>query len=355
MCCRDELLLMRGCALDMKSDIGKLEIKDFPVRNVAELRLLYEERKQKICESPEWTFIKALCSGRIDDVVSLFEQTRLFIRKASAVDTPFGPFEGKSEIREMANRWLTEYNAQSASVEAFFQTRSGGRSVTEVVVSFLVDGMINEVPMFIVGDLRSGGKLEEVRIYHHCTFLPQYQPYRKPMFQSAHLEMGDPGLLTGAVREYYEALHHVPCVDVERIVACTSNECIFGGYGPAGSVPMPHNHEELRRIYKHMATYIPRWVGMRYETIIDDGVTGVIEWVHIVSDAGVAEGGRVCLSGIAAYQRGDDGLLCSIRISDYAGYEKHIDWSKTDTPRDEAYSYNRVIEFPPGCGLKEQS
>jgi hypothetical protein len=64
-----------------------------------------------------------------------------------------------------------------------------------------------------------------------------------------------------------------------------------------------------------MATYIPKWVGMRYETLIDDGVTGVIEWVHIVTDAGVSEGGRVCLSGIAAYMRNEDGLICSIRIT----------------------------------------
>ena len=42
-----------------------------------------------------------------------------------------------------------------------------------------------------------------------------------------------------------------------------------------------------------MALYIPRCVGMRYETLIDDGRTGIIEWVHIVSDAGYEERGRV--------------------------------------------------------------
>jgi hypothetical protein len=45
------------------------------------------------------------------------------------------------------------------------------------------------------------------------------------MFKSAHLEMGDPMLLTGAVREYYEALHHMPHVDVDRILACMAPGC----------------------------------------------------------------------------------------------------------------------------------
>jgi hypothetical protein len=120
------------------------------------------------------------------------------------------------------------------------------------------------------------------------------------MFQSAHLEMGDPGLLTGAVREYYEALHHVPCVDVDRIMSSMGGNCKFGGYEPTEGHAA--DRDEIRKTYEKMATYIPRCVGMRYETIIDDGVTCVIEWVHIVSDAGQKELGRVCLSGVAAYE-----------------------------------------------------
>lgn len=34
------------------------------------------------------------------------------------------------------------------------------------------------------------------------------------------------------------------------------------------------------------------------------------------------------MSGIAACERGDDGLLCAIRISDYGGYERTIDRSQ---------------------------
>ena len=46
--------------------------------------------------------------------------------------------------------------------------------------------------------------------------------------------------------------------------------------------------------------------------------------------------------------------LCSVRISDYAGHEGEIDWTKTEMSRDEAYAINLVDEFHGGCGMKEQ-
>ena len=104
-----------------------------------------------------------------------------------------------------------------------------------------------------------------------------------------------------------------------------------------------------------MGEYSPRCVGMRYETVIDDGKTCVLEWVHIVSRDGREERNRIALSGIAAYERGDDGKLCSIRISDYAGYENTIDWSQLDITKEEAQAVNFVETFPAGCGRKKQA
>ena len=112
--------------------------------------------------------------------------------------------------------------------------------------------------------------------------------------------------------------------------------------------------EAMRRIYTNMASYIPSGVGMRYETLIDDGVTGVIEWVHVVTDKGREELGRIAMSGIAAYMRGEDGRLISIRISDYAWKEKEIRWEETGTTEEEAGKVNRVHEFPAGVGRKPQ-
>ena len=178
-------------------------------------------------------------------------------------------------------------------------------------------------------------------------------PYRRPLFNPAHLEMGDPGLMTGAVREYYTALHHMPSVDVERILRCMHPDCVFGGYALYRGQEPEKGTEALRRVYTGMASYIPRKVGMRYETLIDDGVTGVIEWVHVISDQG-REMDRIAMSGIAAYMRGEDGRLISIRISDYAWMEKEIDWNQTETTEEEARKVNAVSEFPAGVGRKCQ-
>ena len=300
-------------------------------------------------DSPELLFMQHLCAGDADAAAALFGDEKQF-GGASVADVPFGRYEEKAGIRALAAQWLSRFHASAASVEPIFQTRAGGRSATELNVNFVVDGMINQVPMFVIGDLRAHGMLDEVRIYCHCTQVPGLTPYRKPMFRSAHLEMGDPGLLTGAVKEYYCALHRVDGVDVDRILRCMSPDCAFGGYEALGTKGHGSDPETLRKVYEHMATYIPMWVGMRYETLIDDGVNCVIEWVHIVSDRGVEEGARVCLSGVASYTRNADGLLCSIRICDYAGYERSIDWSKTPISKEEAYAINRVHAFPVGVG-----
>ena len=58
------------------------------------------------------------------------------------------------------------------------------------------------------------------------------------------------------------------------------------------------------------------------------------------------------MSGVAAYERGDDGLLCAIRICDYAGYERTIDWSQLAWTKAEAQEVNFVEVFPTGVGEK---
>ena len=237
------------------------------IRKMAELYALYKEPQKGIMlDSPELLLMQDIAEGDFDKAVALFRERKQFTEKLPVVDTPYGRFEGKEKIRTFAEGFVPRFEAVSLEVLPMFQTRSGGRSVTEVVLNFEVEGMINQVPMFVVADLGAQGTLEEVRLYCHSTFVPHQTPYRKPMFQPAHLEMGDPGLLTGAVREYYTALHHVPGVDVDRIVACMHPDCIFGGYGLYQGKEPEKGTETLRRIYTGMASYIPEKVGMRYET-----------------------------------------------------------------------------------------
>ena len=337
------------------------------IRKYSVLAKNFAGPKHPIDESyAELRFLRFAAAGDEEGAAALFREKKMFFDEPCAVDMPYGRFEGPDGIRECVRGFRARFHADSAEVVPVIQTRSGGRSVTELEVHFTVDGMIEMVPMFVVADLRTKDLLEEVRVYCHCSYVPDLQAYRKPMFTPAHLEMGDPGLLTGAVREYYEALHHVPGTDVARVLACCQPDCLFGGYTPvteeeyeaAGGPMTPERvaaaQAHMNEAYNRMREYIPSGVGMRYETIIDDGVTGIIEWVHIVTEKGRDEYSRIALSGIAAYERGEEGLLCSIRISDYAWLEKTIDWSKTGTTLEEAQKVNLVKEFPAGCGRKPQ-
>lgn len=327
------------------------------IRKSCSLARLYKGPQHPIDESyAELRLIRAACEGDEDAAVALFFEKKLFGNTPCVIDTPYRRFEGLEGVREFVRTWLSTFHADEGKVIPVVQTRANGRSVTELQIDFTVNGEIEQVPMFVVADLRTQDTLDEVRIYCHCSFVPGLQAYRKPLFKSAHLEMGDPGLLTGAVREYYEALHHVPALDVDRILACMGEGCKFGGYEPEDPDHKPaETPEELRAKFEYMAGYIPRCVGMRYETIIDDGRTCVIEWVHIVSRAGQEERARIAISGVSAYERGDDGLLCSIRICDYAGLERTIDWTKTPVTKEEAQKINFVEEFPAGVGRKGQS
>ena len=224
------------------------------IRNQAELTALYDKPQEGIkYDSPELVLMKRIAERDLDGAMSLFRETRQFSDTPPAVDAPWGRFEGKSDIRGFAEGFIGRFEAESLTVQPMFQTRSGGRSVTEVVLNFERDGMIDQVPMFVVADLGSRGTLEEVRLYCYFSFVPGLTPYRKPLFVPAHLEMGDPGLMTGAVREYYTALHHMPSVDVERILRSMHPDCVFGGYGIYKGQEPEKGTEALRRVYTNMA------------------------------------------------------------------------------------------------------
>ncbi len=314
------------------------------IRHRSQLEALYAGTHPIRPEAPEARFLSLLCAGNADGVCALFVGEKLFGGGASAVDTPFGRYEGLSGIRRLAETWHMVFGAESSFAVPCIQTIAGGRAALEASVSFVRGGEIDQVPMFVIADYRTPELLEEVRIYVPYGMIPGHTPYRKPMFAAERLERGDPALLTGAVREYYEALHTYPAADVERILNAMSDEIVLGGYAYCDAVPPAPEGEtpkmRVRRAFEKMREYIPSGVAMRYETIIDDGKTAVLEWVHIVSQRGRKEFGRIAMSGIAAYERGADGLLCSVRILDYAWKEPEIDWTKTPVSREEAEQIN---------------
>ena len=314
-------------------------------RHYSELEKLYGGTHPIRPDTPEMKFMKALCAGDAAGVCALFGEEKLF-GGLPAVDTPYGRFEGLPEIRRFAETWLESFGATECSFVPCIQTIGGGRAALEASVHFVRDGEIDQVPLFVVADYRAFTMLEEVRFYVPYPMIPQQNPYRKPMFDVERLAAGDPGLLTGAVREYYAALHTYPTADVDRILNAMGDDIVLGGYQywDPDAPKEGTAKERVRKAFEYMSGYIPSGVAMRYETVIDDGRTAVLEWVHIVSQKGSKELGRIAMSGIAAYERGEDGRLCSVRILDYAWKEKEIDWSRTPLSREEAEKLNVLPE-----------
>lgn len=228
------MILLQACGSSAK-DASEKEA-DLPVRKPCNLERLYKDMPQDIkTDTPDLAFVNALCAGKADEVANLFREKKLFWNEKPAVDAPYGRFEGLEGIRSFAENFLSKFNATSATFTPVFQTIGGGRIALEGVFKFVVDAAIEEVPFFVIVDLRTPSLLEEVRMYTHYSFIPGLTPYRKPIFKPAHYEMGDPGLLTGAMRAYYEALHHAPYCNPDKIHAAFADECIVGGYDPWGT------------------------------------------------------------------------------------------------------------------------
>lgn len=300
----------------------------------------YTTRKPIDMQSTELRFMKAVCAGNAEAAEAFFADTRQFDPDAPFVDAPHGRYTGKKEIGRFAKEWLGSFSSDRSEILPVVQTKAGGRSVTEMIVSFFKGNELTyEIPMLIVGDLRVGGLLDGARLYFHFQQAPGFSAYRPPIFQSQHLTVQEPHLLTGAPRAYLEAIHHEPAIDIPKVLEVFADGCCFGGFVKDQPI-IRGSRDELKKAYEHMSTYIPKWLNIRFETVIDDGITCVIEWVHVITRAGREEGNRLCESGVAVYERNEEGKLGGIRICDYAHCEHLIDWTKEKITKEEAEKIN---------------
>ena len=169
-----KILLLTGIALILMQACGSSAKEvDLPVRKSCNLERLYKDMPQNIrTDTPDLAFVNALCTGKADEVAALFREKKLFWDERPAVDAPYGRFEGLDGISSFAKGFLTKFKATSATFTPVFQTIGGGRIALEGVFKFVVDGEIEEVPFFVITDLRTPSLLEEVRMYTHYSFVP---------------------------------------------------------------------------------------------------------------------------------------------------------------------------------------
>ena len=275
--------------------------------------------------SPELQLMEAACRGDGEAAAALFEENQQFHR-ISAVDTPQGRYEGRAAIRAYAESFLRDYQADSARLEVSTQVRAAGRSADEITIHFTREDGDLSIPMVLIGDLRPGGKLDEVRLYHFWDWVPGFSAYRRIIYPAEHMTPAPFSMMTGSLSEYFRILHtDAPIEDrIPGICGVATEDVLYGGYRPDWVEPLSFGRENYSKHYYFIFADAPKHYRVRAEAITDDGLIAFVEWTLVVPEEGY-EYGRVSQSGVAVYERDpDSGLLCGVRICDNVGEEDHI-------------------------------
>jgi hypothetical protein len=202
-------------------------------------------------------------------------------------------------VRELGS-WLSEHNMSFDPVDHVFMEPRG---FEEVVLRLDSEGGRVEVPVAIVADRRSDGRLVELRIYHSIWAVTGRHLHRPPLLQR------NPDLRAeGVVAEYQRAL---AAGDVDAVIAT---------FEPNGYAREPAGREFVHRGRDYLRAF--------YERLFSNG--GGIELEH----CGLVHDGRACAleynvvgwgktelppeAGVAVYVQGESGQMAAARIYDDA-------------------------------------
>jgi hypothetical protein len=196
------------------------------------------------------------------------------------------------------NGWLRRH---SASVENVEHVVAGRRGFGEVVLHLDAGSRAVELPVAIVGDRQSDGRIDELRIYYSSWPLTGRHANRPPLLQPDP-ELRKPHL----VDEYQRALS---AGDVEAIVAAFEPD----GYArePAGGPFVHTGTDGLRAFYEKLFSN-DGGIGLEHCALIDDQRACALEY-------NVVRWGKTELApeaGVAVYVRGHSDKLAAARIYD---------------------------------------
>lgn len=196
------------------------------------------------------------------------------------------------------NTWLQQ---QNASIEDVEYVVTGHRGFAEVVIHLEGEDARVGLPVLVVSDKQSDGRIVELRIYYSSWPLRGSHAVRPPVLQC------DPKLRApDVVAEYLSALS---AGDADAIVATFEAD----GYArePAGA-PFIHRGEDgLRRFYELLFSN-GGGVSLEHCLLTDDHRVCALEY-------NVVQWGKTELppqAGIAVYVRGESGKLVAARIYD---------------------------------------
>jgi SnoaL-like domain len=194
--------------------------------------------------------------------------------------------------------WLSRLNMSFDPVERVFMEPRG---FEEVVIHLDGEAGRVDVPVAIVADRQSDGRLLELRIYHSIWALTGRHLHRPPLLQR------DPDLRAdGVVAEYQRAL---AAGDVDAIMATFEPN----GYArePAGREFVYRGRDDLRAFYERLFSN-GGGIALEYCALVQDGRACALEY-------NVVGWGRTTLApeaGVAVYVQGGSGKLDAARIYD---------------------------------------
>jgi SnoaL-like domain len=196
--------------------------------------------------------------------------------------------------------WLSRHNMSFDSIDHVF---TEPRGFEEVVLH--LDGGAGrvDVPVAIVADRRSDGRLAELRIYHSIWALTGRHLHRPPVLQR------DPDLrVESVVADYQRAL---AAGDVEAIMATFESD----GYArePTGREYVHRGRDALRRFYERCFSN-GGGIELEHCALVYDVRACALEY-------NVVRWGRTELApeaGVAVYVQGEGGKIAAARIYDDA-------------------------------------
>jgi hypothetical protein len=199
---------------------------------------------------------------------------------------------------------LSSFFAQhNMSFDAVEDVIAKGRGFEEFVLHLDgIDGRY-DVPVAIVADRDSNGRLVELRVYHSMWPILGGHVHRPPLLQR------DPDLRTSdVVADYQRAL---AAGEVDAILETFETNAY--AREPAGAQYFHSGREELRAFYEHLFSN-DGGIPLEHCSQLDDGRACLLEY-------NVVSWGRTELppqAGVAVYVRGESGKLAAARIYDDA-------------------------------------
>ncbi len=196
------------------------------------------------------------------------------------------------------NAWLVQRGASVDDVEYVITEQRG---FEEVVLHLDGENGRVELPVAIVADHRSDGRIDELRVYSSSWPLSGRHANRPPLLQpDADLRASD------IVAEYQSAL---AAGDVEAIVATFEPD----GHAreSAGGQYVHRGLDGLRAFYEHLFSN-DGGIPLEHCALVDDGRACALEY-------NVVRWGKTQLlpeAGVAVYVRGESGKLAAARIYD---------------------------------------